>query len=174
MEEMSHKSELAILRQQQLAKVREATGTPERFVADFACALHDRAFRVTFARFSSAQRFRCESVDKTESHQATTLARLQGFLRPADALRVRTEEVDFSTVPCAWCADDTRWTLCDRCKMLVCGARSSGHSFSCRDSCAAQFQTARHDALDAARAGSSTRLAIEHGRTLLPGKGLRK
>ena len=99
MEEMSHKSELAILRQQQLAKVREATGTPERFVADFACALHDRAFRVTFARFSSAQRFRCESVDKTESHQATTLARLQGFLRPADALRVRTEEVDFSTFP---------------------------------------------------------------------------
>ncbi|WGJ13868.1 hypothetical protein QEV83_14485 [Methylocapsa sp. D3K7] len=171
---MSHKSELALLREQQLAKLREATGAPERFVVDFACALHDRAFRVTFARFSSAQRFRCESVDKTESHQATTMARLQGLLRPADALRVRTEEVDFSTVPCAWCADDSGWTLCDRCKMLVCGARSSGSSFTCRVSCGARFQTARLDALDAARPGSSTRLAIGHGRTLLPGKGPRK
>ena len=31
---MSHKSELAIIREQQLAKLREATGTPERFVLD--------------------------------------------------------------------------------------------------------------------------------------------
>ena len=122
---MSHKSELAIQREQQLARLREATGTPERFVVDFACARHDRAFRVTFARFSAAQRFRCESVDKTESHQ-TTMERLQGLLRPAEALRVRTEEVDFSTVSCAWCAAASGWTLCARCKTLVCGARSSG------------------------------------------------
>ena len=94
---MSHKSELAIIREQQLARLREATGTPERFVLDFACARHDRAFRVTFARFSPAQRFRCESVDKSESGQATTIARLQGLLRPAEALRVRTEDVDLST-----------------------------------------------------------------------------
>ena len=101
---MSHKSELAISREQQLARLREATGTPERFVLDFACARHDRAFRVTFARFSPAQRFRCESVDKSESGQATTIERLQGLLRPAEALRVRTEDVDLSTVSCAWCA----------------------------------------------------------------------
>jgi hypothetical protein len=44
MEEMSHKSELSIIREQQLARLRETTSTPERFVADFACALHDRAF----------------------------------------------------------------------------------------------------------------------------------
>jgi hypothetical protein len=74
MEEMSHKSELALLREQQLAKLREATGSPERFTADFACARHDRAFRVTFARFSPAQRFRCESVDQAEPHQAMTMA----------------------------------------------------------------------------------------------------
>jgi hypothetical protein len=61
MEEMNHKSELAIIREQQLARLRESTGTPERFVVDFACARHDRAFRATFARFSPAQRFRRES-----------------------------------------------------------------------------------------------------------------
>ena len=172
---MSHKSELAIIREQQLARLREATGTPERFVVDFACARHDRAFRVTFARFSPAQRFRCESVDKTESHQATTIARLQGLLRPAEALRVRTEEVDFSTVSCAWCAASSGWTLCANCKTMVCGARSSGRSFTCRDSCGAQFQTAPLEALDAARQrGSSARLAIGHSQKLLPGKGLRK
>ena len=82
---MSHKSELAIIREQQLAGLREATGTPERFVLDFACARHDRAFRVTFARFSPAQRFRCESIVKSESGQATTIERLQGLLRPAEA-----------------------------------------------------------------------------------------
>jgi hypothetical protein len=144
-------------------------------VADFACALHDRGFRVTFARFSSAQRFRCESVDKSESGQATTIARLQGLLRPAEALRVRTEEVDFSSVPCAWCAAASGWTLCPNCKTLVCGARSSGRSFTCRDSCGAQFQTAPLESLDAARqGGSSARLAIGQSQTLLPGKGLRK
>ncbi len=63
---MSQKSELTIIREQQLARLREATGTPERFVLDFACARHDRAFRVTFARFAPAQRFPCESVDKSE------------------------------------------------------------------------------------------------------------
>ena len=171
---MNHKTELAIKREQQLAKLREATGTPERFVMDCACARHDRAFRVTFARFSAAQRFRCESVDKTESLQATTMARLQRLLRPAEALRVRSEEVDFSTVSCAWCAAASGWTLCGKCKTMICDARSTGRSFTCRDSCAAQFQTAPLDALDAARPGSSARLAIGHGRTLLPGKGLRK
>ena len=171
---MSHKTELAIKREQQLAKLREATSTPERFVMDCACARHDRGFRVTFARFSAAQRFRCESVDKTESHQATTMARLQRLLRPAEALRVRSEEVDFSTVSCAWCAASSGWTLCGKCKTMVCGARSIGRAFTCRDSCGAQFRTAPLDALDAARPGSSARLAIGHGRTLLPGKGLRK
>src|ERR1019366_6494814 len=112
MEEMSHKSERALLRNQQLAKLREATGTPERFAVDFACARHDRAFRVTFARFSAAQRFRCESGDKSESHQSTTMARLQGLLRPAEALRVRSEDVDFSTMSCAWCMAASGWTLC--------------------------------------------------------------
>jgi hypothetical protein len=174
MEEMSHKSELVISREQQLARLRETTGTPERFVLDFACARHDRAFRVTFARFSAAQRFRCESVDKSESGQATTIERLQGLLRPAEALRVRTEDVDLSSVSCAWCAAASGWTLCAKCKTLICGARSSGRSFTCRDSCGAHFQTAPLDALDAARSGSSAQLAIGHSQTLLPGKGPRK
>lgn len=155
--------------------LREATGTPERFVLDFACARHDRAFRATFARFSPAQRLRCESVDKSESGQATTIERLQGLLRPAEALRVRTEDVDLSTVPCAWCAAPSGWTLCANCKTLICGARSFGRTFSCRDSCGAQFQTAPLDALDAARQGATaTQLAIGHSQTLLPGKGPRK
>jgi hypothetical protein len=173
MEEMNHKSELAIKREQQLARLREATGTPERFVLDFACAKHDRAFRVTFARFSTAQRFRCESIDKSASHQST-IERLQGLLRPAEALRVRTEEVDVSTVSCAWCAADSGWTLCARCKTMVCRARSSGHSFTCRDSCGAKSWTEPLEAIDAVRSGPSARLAIGHGRTLLPGKGPRK
>ncbi len=168
---MSHKSELAIIREQQLAGLREATGTPERFVLDFACARHDRAFRVTFARFSPAQRFRCESIVKSESGQATTIERLQGLLRPAEALRVRTEDVDLSSVSCASCAAASGWTLCAKCKTLICGARSSGRSW---DSCGAHFQTAPLDALDAARSGSSAQLAIGHSQTLLPGKGLRK
>jgi hypothetical protein len=171
MEEMSHKSELAIKREQQLARLREATDTPERFAVDFACALHDRAFRVTFARFSPSQRFRCESVDKDEPRQATTMARLQGLLRPADALRVRSEEVDFSTVSCTWCAAASGWTLCARCKTMICGARSTGSYFTCRDSCGAKFQTAPLEALDAARSGSSARLTIGHSQKLLPGKG---
>jgi hypothetical protein len=171
MEEMSHKSELTIIREQQLARLREATGTPERFVLDFACARHDRAFRATFARFSPAQRFRCESVDKSESGQATTIERLQGLLRPADALRVRTEEVDLSSVSCAWCAAASGWTLCAKCKTLICGARSSGRLFTCRDSCGAKFQTAPLETLDAAwQGGSSARLAIGHSQKLLPRK----
>ncbi len=172
---MNHKSELAIIREQQLAGLREATGTPERFVLDFACARHDRAFRVTFARFSPAQRFRCESVDKAETHQPTTMARLQGLLRPAEALRVRTEDVDLSTVSCAWCAAASGWTLCAKCKTLICGARSSGRLFTCRDSCGAQFQTAPLETLDAAwQGGSSAQLAIGQSQKLLPGKGPRK
>jgi hypothetical protein len=170
MEAMNHKSELAIIREQQLAKLREATDTPERFVVDFACARHDRAFRVTFARFSPAQRFRCESVDKSESHQATTIERLQGLLHPAEALRVRTEDVDVSTVSCAWCAVASGWTLCAKCKTMVCAARSSGRSFTCRDSCGAQSSTVPLEALDAARSGSSARLAIGQSHKLLPGK----
>ncbi|WP_156964457.1 hypothetical protein [Methylocapsa aurea] len=166
---MSHKSELAIKREKELARLREATGTPERFVLDFACARHDRAFRVTFARYSAAQRFRCESIDKTESHQST-IERLQGLLRPAEALRVRTEDVDVSTVSCAWCAADSGWTLCARCKTLVCGARKTGRSFICRDSCGGKFWTEPLEALDAARSGSSARLAIGQSRKLLPGK----
>jgi hypothetical protein len=171
METMNHKSELAIIREQQLAKLREATGTPERFVVDFACARHDRAFRVTFARFSPAERFRCESVDKSESGQATTMARFQGLLRPAEALRVRSEDVDFSTVSCAWCAAASGWTLCAKCKTMVCGARSTGSYFTCRNSCGAKFQTAPLEALDAVRSGSSARLTIGHSQKLLPGKG---
>ncbi len=172
---MSHKSQLVISREQQLARLRETTGTPERFVLDFACARHDRAFRATFARFSAAQRFRCESVDKSESGQATTIERLQGLLRPAEALRVRTEDVDLSTVPCAWCAAASGWTLCPNCKTMVCGARSSGRSFTCRDSCGAQFQTAPLETLDATpQGGSSARLAIGQSQKLLPGKGPRK
>lgn len=172
---MSHKSELTIIREQQLATLRETTGTPERFVADFACARHDRAFRVTFARFSPAQRFRCESIDKAESNQATTMERLHGLLRPAEALRVRAEEVDFSSVSCAWCGDDSHWIRCGKCKAMVCGARSSGRSFTCRDSCGARSQTSPLEALDAARqGGTSDRLAIGQGQKLLPGKGLRK
>lgn len=167
---MTHKSELALLREQQLARLREATGTPERFTAEFACAKHDRAFRVTFARTSPAQRFRCESIDKNEASQPTAAERLQRLLRPAEALRVRTEEVDLSTLSCAWCAAASGWTLCNRCKTLICGARSSGRSFTCRESCGAQFETVPLDALDAARPGSSARLAIGHSRTLLPGQ----
>jgi hypothetical protein len=170
MEEMSHKSERALLRNQQLAKLREATGTPERFAVDFACARHDRAFRVTYARFSAAQRFRCESVDKSESHQSTTMARLPGLLRPAEALRVRSEDVDFSTMSCAWCTAASGWTLCAKCKTMVCGARSTGRSFTYRNSCGAKFQTAPLETLDAARSGSSARLAIGHSQKLLPGK----
>jgi hypothetical protein len=82
--------------------------------------------------------------------------------------------VDFAAVSCSWCAASSGWTLCAKCKSLVCGARSSGHSFTCRDSCGAHFQTAPLNALDAARAESSTRLAITHNQTLLPGKGPRK
>lgn len=171
---MSHKSELAIIREQQLARLRETTGTPERFVADFACARHDRSFRVTFARFSPTQRFRCESVDKAESNQATTIERLQGLLRPAEVLRVRAEEVDFSTVTCAWCASASGWTLCANCKAMVCGARSSGRSFACRDSCGTQSQTAPLEALDAARQGGTSARLAGQSQKLLPGKGLRK
>jgi hypothetical protein len=57
---------------------------------------------------------------------------------------------------------------------MICGARSSGSSFTCRDSCGAKFQTGPLEALDAARSGSSARLAIGQSQKLLPGKGLRK
>jgi hypothetical protein len=173
MEEMSLKSDLAIKREQQLARLREATGTPERFTLDFACARHDRAFRATFARFSAAERFRCESVDKTQAHPSTT-ERLQGLLRPADALRVPAGEIEFRSLSCAWCGDASGWTLCGRCKAMVCRARSAGHSFTCRDGCGARFQTEPLEAIDAARQGGTARLAIGQGKKLLPGKGLRK
>ena len=134
-----------------------------------------RPARPRFSRdvrpFAPAQRFRCESVDKSESGQATTIERLQGLLRPAEALRVRTEDVDLSAVSCAWCAAASGWTLCAKCKTLICGARSSGRSFTCRDSCGAQFQTAPLEALDAAlHGGSSARPAIGHSQKLLPRK----
>lgn len=172
---MSHKSDLSLLRQQQLAKLREATNSPERFVAEFACAEHDRAFRVTFARFSPAQRFRCESVDKTEPRTATALERLQGIFRPAEALRIRTKEVDFSNLSCAWCGAPLDWTLCADCKTLVCGVRSSGQTFTCRDSCGAQFRTKTLETLNAARpGGTSGQLLIGRSQRMLLGKGLRK
>jgi hypothetical protein len=112
---------------------------------------------------------------KPEPRQATAMERLQGLFRPAEALRVQAENVDFSTVSCAWCASASGWTLCPNCKMLVCSARSSGGSFNCRDSCGAQFQTAPLETLDAARQGGTpARLAIGRSKQLLLAKGLRK
>jgi hypothetical protein len=175
MEKMSYKSDLARLREEQLAKLRETSGTPERFVVECACAIHDRSFRVTFARHSPAQNFRCESVDKTALPEPTALERLQGFFRCEEALRIRSEQIDFSTLHCAWCGTPPHWTLCAECRTLVCGAHSSGGSFTCRDSCGAQFQTTRLEALTASRQpGTSGWLLLGGGKRLLPRQGLRK
>lgn len=169
---MSHKTELALMREQQLARLREATGMAEHFVMDCACAKHDRAFRATFARKSPAQRFRCESVDKSEAGQPRLAERLHGLLNPVDAPRVPAGEIEFTTLSCAWCGDDSGWTLCSRCHAMICGARSSNGSFACRKSCGARGGTQPLDSVTAGRPGSPARLVIGHDRTLLP--GLRK
>lgn len=158
---MNPKSELAILRDQQLAKLREQTDRPERFTLNFACAEHDRTFRMTFARFSMTQRFRCESVDKSETRKATALEHLQALFRRGESVRVRSDDVDFASITCAWCAAHAQWTLCGRCKAFVCGARSADGRFKCRDSCGAQFETAPLEVLDGAgNSGTGSQLAI--------------
>jgi hypothetical protein len=170
---MNHKSELAILRNQQLAKLREQTGSPERFTLDFACAAHDRAFRVTFARLSTAERFRCESVDKSDPGKATALKRLHGLFRQAESKQFRADEVNLGSVACAWCAGPRRWTLCSQCKAFVCGARSTGEWFTCRDSCGARFMTGPLETLEAAPQSGSTsnqRAIGRTGQSLLTGR----
>jgi hypothetical protein len=176
MEKMSHKSDLALMREQQLAKLRESTNSPERFVAEFACAKHDRAFRVTFARTSPAKRFRCESIDKSAPGPGAMLERLKGLFSATEALRIRTDDVDISSVSCAWCAAPPQWTLCGECRTLVCGAGRSGSSFTCRASCGAQSQAGgKLESLDAARQGGAPeKPLIGQSSRLLLGKGSRK
>lgn len=173
---MSQKNELALIREQQLAKLRGTAAEPERVTLDFACAVHDRDFRVTFARKSREQRFRCESVEKDAPRHATASEQLQGLFKPAETLRVQATEMDFTSVRCVACAGGANWTLCPHCHAMVCGGRSTPSHFTCRDSCGGRFQTVPLDALDAGRStGTATRLAIgRQAQTLLPGKTRRK
>jgi len=173
---MSKKDELAFAREQQLAKLRGTTVEPERITLEFACALHDRGFRMTFARTSPSHRFRCESVEKDAPRHATAREPLQGLFKPADSLRVRVEELDLPSLPCVVCGFESSWTLCHHCNKLVCGARSTTGHFTCRKSCGGQFRTVPVDALDASHStGTTPRPAIgRQGQTLLPGKGSRK
>ncbi|WP_395697955.1 hypothetical protein [Methylocella sp.] len=162
---MTCKTELALLRERQLAALRTATGQPERITLGFACASQDRGFRVAFARQLGAKRFTCEGVEK-DPHIASPLQRLQGLFRPK-ALTLTPEELDFSGLVCAWCGDATQWVSCGRCKAFICGARSRGSSFVCRPSCGCQGQTQALGDVDAARqSGSSPRPAI--GRAAAP------
>jgi hypothetical protein len=154
METMSNKTELAILRDQHLAKLRAQTGLPERITLDFACAVHDRDFRVTFARFSRTDVFRCESIDKNGARQATAPARVQAIFTRSEPVHLAVDEVDFESFYCAGCAAKTGWTRCDRCMAFVCGAHSAGGRFTCRESCGARFTTVPLKTLSA-RGGSN-------------------
>jgi hypothetical protein len=151
METVSHKSELEVLRDQQLARLREDTNRPERFTLDFACARHDRDFRVTFTRLPPASVFRCERVDKGDTKWTSVIGRLQGIFAMSEPMRLRSDEVDFSSVSCAWCGINSGWTRCGRCNVFVCDARSVQGTFSCRASCGARFETEPLKGLDAVR-----------------------
>jgi hypothetical protein len=145
-----HRNELALIRERQLAKVRQAAGKPERFSLRFACATHDREFQATFARLPPAERFTCETIERSEG-KASALGRLHALFRPAETLSVPASEVDLSGVACAWCAGSNTWTRCDVCRAFVCQSRSKPGYFVCRPSCGRQCETVPLTHLNAAR-----------------------
>jgi hypothetical protein len=156
------RNELAVIRHQQLAQLRQKIGQPERMTVNCACAAHDRDYQATFARMPPATHFKCETMDKAESPSTI------GVGISASVLRVPADEIDWM-FSCPWCrtppdawAPDT-WTLCPRCKSLICGARSDGNWFTCRPSCGASGRrTVPVRELPGAKAGGPGRKAIGH------------
>jgi hypothetical protein len=140
METMStHKNELAIVREQQLAALRTKAGKPERLTLRFACAAQDIEFQVTFARLPPAARFTCETIDPSKG-RTSPLARLQGLFRPAETFTVPAAEMDLRSVACA-CARPVHWILCNHCGAFVCNSRSDGATFICRRTCGGRGET---------------------------------
>ena len=137
---MSHKAIFAAKREQQLARLREATGMAERFTHIFACARQDREFQATFARLPPAPLYTFETVERIEG-KPSIMDRLRGRSRQAQTRKVSAAEVDCDAMPCAYCGLSGIWTLCGRCHAFVCGTSPVGARFVCRPSCGASFNT---------------------------------
>ncbi|WP_157182362.1 hypothetical protein [Methylobacterium sp. WSM2598] len=159
---MSHKNELALLRDHQLAKLRERTGKPVRLILPLACGVHDREFLGTFSRYSPDQKFKCESIEPVK--KAPIIDRLKALLKGKRAETAPADDVLLDDVACPRCGTLDVWTLCYRCNSFVCnGRRAASGYYECRDSCGGRGTTKPLVTIDGASGGgSSSPIAIGH------------
>lgn len=114
-----------------VAALRVATGKPERFVVQCACAVYDAGFSVLFERFGSHERFRIAAIEKDGAAGASG-----GVPRRRS---IRVEEIDDAGWKCPHCGNAGDYVHCGGCNTIICGSsvRSVPGTkvFNCRASC---------------------------------------
>lgn len=118
-----------------MARLRQSTGTPEKFVLSCACALHDKPFIAAMERFDSRQPYKVAAIVSVKQSESGAFA---GALRVKN---IPVEMADTSNWKCLWCGNRD-FIVCHDCDAIVCGAkkwREDGLEwFECRDSCGAR------------------------------------
>lgn len=114
-----------------VAAFRKATGKPEQFVLQCACAVHDAGFSVLFERFGPQERFRIAAIEKDGAAGDSS-----GVPRRKS---IKVEEIDDAGWKCPHCGNAGGYVQCSGCNTIICGSsvRSvpGADIFNCRVSC---------------------------------------
>lgn len=117
---------------------RVATGKLERFTTECACALHDKAFLITYERAGPAEKWRIGAIDKIVGQERRGGG---GESAKPRLLDVPLEDVDETGWACPWCQCSSDFVYCTQCSTFVCARRvreeEGQRKFRCRDSCGA-------------------------------------
>ncbi len=115
---------------QKIAALRKATGRPERFILNCACAVKDKGFSVIMERFDDKVPFTIAST-VTEAGDSSGASPAPRTLKASD--------VDFTGWKCPFCGDTGGTVSCQGCNTVICSGRvrreDGSRMFHCRDSC---------------------------------------
>jgi hypothetical protein len=103
--------------------------TGETFNLPMFCAVHDKPFVMIFARQPNGK-YQCTESIKIEGKPTGTAYATTSNI-------IRLDQIEGRRFPCPWCGKGGINHCGGGCEAYICGGRTFGPAFQCRDSCGA-------------------------------------
>ncbi|MBZ9701591.1 MULTISPECIES: hypothetical protein [unclassified Mesorhizobium] len=148
--------------QKKMARLRAATGRPERRTVNGRCSAGGGAFQIVFDRLDPAAQFKISSITKLDAEARSPAVARDGGSTDAESFSVLEFDTFGWTCPC--CGDKSGWIRCNGCRTTYCGAcRACAADGSDRFTCPTCKTTAKLH--------SATEIHGARGRAEIGGKG---
>jgi hypothetical protein len=107
--------------QEGIARLRAATGKPEKRVVFRMCSIERKSFTVAYERTDPRERFKIALIEKTDPVAGKGVAQATGASSEADkATSFSIEEFDHTGMSCPWCGDRRGMIYHDTCDTNFC------------------------------------------------------